>query len=120
MRHAPGMRMLAVVFESSATEQRPAVVYDDVTSLEIAGLRVPLQGNGSPAIDLRQTKDAWIRDGRSPREAPSLVNVTGSDSAKILVSGCDLLGSKPPVTPAADVAPATATLANNVVSRNSP
>jgi hypothetical protein len=41
--------------------------------------------------------------------------VTGSDSTGILVSGCDLLGAKQPVTIAADTPPASVTLANNIV-----
>jgi hypothetical protein len=44
-----------------------AMVCDDVTSLEIAGLRVALQRNASPVIDLRQIKDAWIRQSRAPK-----------------------------------------------------
>jgi polygalacturonase len=119
VRHAVGVRLHDVVFKSSATEQRPAVVCDDVTSLEIAGLRVATQGNGSPVIDLRQTKDAWIRDGRAPKDAPCLVSVRGGDSADIVVSGCDLLGAKQPVTVAADIAPAQVTLANNILRANS-
>jgi polygalacturonase len=118
VRHAVGIRMHNVKFKSLPTEERPAVVCDDVTSLEIAGLRVPSQGNGSPVVDLRQTKDAWIRDGRAPHDAPSFINVTGAESAEILVSGCDLLRATRPVTVAADVAAATVTVANNVLRAN--
>lgn len=118
VRHARGIRMRDVVFESLATEQRPAVVCDDVVSLEIAGLRVPLQGNESPVIDLRQTKNVWIRDGCTPSDAPSLVRVAGADSAEILVSGCDLLRAKQPVTMTEDAAPASVTLANNILRKN--
>ncbi len=118
VRHARGVRMHDVVFACSAAEERPAVVCDDVTSLEIAGLRVPRQGNGSPIIDLRQTKDAWIRDGRAPTDAPSLVRVIGADSAEILVSGCDLLRAEQPVTLVAGAAPSSVTLANNIMSKN--
>jgi polygalacturonase len=120
VRHARGVRMHNVVFESSATEQRPAVVCDDVKCLEISGLRVPLHGNWSPVIDLRQTRDAWIRDGRAPKEVPSLVSVTGGDSAEILVSGCDLRGAKQPVLIAADAQTESVTLSNNIASMNVP
>ncbi len=114
VRHANGIQMRDVVFKSSATEERPAVVCDDVTSLEIAGLRVAPQGNGSPVVNLRQTKDAWIRDNRAPKDAPSLISVEGSDSAGILVSGCDLLTAKQPAVLAVDVNPSSVTLANNI------
>jgi len=115
VRHAVGVRMHNVNFKSLPTEQRPAVVCDDVTSLEIAGLRVPSQGTGSPVIDLRQTKDAWIRDARAPSDTPSLVRVTGGDSEQILISGCDLLRANQPVTIGADAAPSSVTLANNIL-----
>ena len=118
VRHALGIRMKEVAFKSAAVEQRPAVVCDDVTSLEIAGLRVPRQGNASPVVDLRQTKDAWIRDGNAPADAPSLVSVAGSESANILLSGCDLRGATQPVAMAAELPLSTVTLANNILREN--
>ncbi len=114
VRHAVGIRMHDVLFKSSASEQRPAVVCDDVTSLEIAGLRVPLQGNGSTVIDLRKTREAWIRAGQAPADSPSLVSVSGAESADILLSGCDLRRAKQPVILASEVAPSSVTLANNI------
>lgn len=118
VRHARGIRMRDIVFEPSAIEQRPAVVCDGVASLEIAGLRVPLQGNGSPAVELRQTTDVWLRDCRAGSNSPSLANITGGDSARILVSGCDLLGANNAVTSGRDVKPGVVTLANNIGSEN--
>ena len=115
VRHARGIRMNNVVFESSATEQRPAVVCDDVTALEIAGLGVPRQGNGSPVIELRQTKDAWVRDARAGRGAPSLVHVRGAASAQILVSGCDLRDAAQPVTLASGATPGSVTVSGNIL-----
>jgi|ERR1039458_3287517 hypothetical protein len=97
-----------------------AVVCDDVKCLEISELRVPLNGNWSPVIDLRQTREAWTRDGRAPNEVPSLVSVTGGDSAKILVSGCDLRGAKQPVLIAADAQTESVTLSNNIGNMNVP
>jgi hypothetical protein len=118
VRHARGIRMRDVVFQSLAAEERPAVVCDGVSSLEIAGLRVPVEGNGSSVIDLRQTNDVWIRDGRAPKGSPSLVTVSGADSAEILVSGCDLLAANQAVILAANAAPNSITLANNTLSKN--
>ncbi len=115
VRHAIGVRMQSVTFRSLATEQRPAIVCDDVTSLEIAGLRVPSLGNASPVIDLRHTRDAWIRDSRAPLNAASLVHVTGEDSAEILVTGCDLRKATQPVTTGENAAPSSVTLANNIL-----
>ena len=115
VRHAVGVRMHNVNLKSLATEQRPALVCDDVTSLEVTGLRVSAQANGSPVIDLRQTRDAWVRDGRAPAGAPSLVSVRGANTENILISGCDLLKATQPVTIAADAVPSSVTLANNIV-----
>ncbi len=114
VRHAVGVRMHGVGFKSSASEGRPAVVCDDVRSLEIAGLRVPSAGNGSPVIDLRQTSEAWVRDGRAPSDAPSYVSVAGGQSTDVLLSGCDLRKAKEAVSVAAGVSPTAVTLANNV------
>jgi polygalacturonase len=118
VRHAKGIRMQNVVFESSPTEQRPAVVCDDVASLEIAGLRIPRQGNQSAAVELRQTRDAWIRDTRASNNAPSLLHVTGANSAQIVVSSCDLLGARQPVTMGLETSPDAVMLANNITREN--
>jgi hypothetical protein len=119
VRHARGIRMQNVAFESSATEQRPAVVCDDVASLDIAGLHVPLQGNQSSVVELRQTTDAWIRDVHAGSGAPSLLHVTGANSSRILVSGCDLLRAAQPVTLAGNAEPDSVTLANNITRETS-
>ena len=115
VRHAAGLRIRNVAFKSLATEERPAVVCDDVVALEIASLRVPVQGNGSAVIDLRQTSNVWISGGRAPGDAPSLVSVAGAESSDILLSGCDLRKAKQPVTVASEVPPSCVTLANNIV-----
>ena len=116
VRHAIGVRMQSVTFKALSTEERPAVVCDGVMSLEIAGLRVPSQGNASPVIDLRHTRDAWIRDTRAPVDAASLVHVTGEDSTQILVSGCDLRKTAQPVTTGENAASSSVTLANNILA----
>jgi Glycosyl hydrolases family 28 len=115
VRHANGIRMKDVVFESSAAEQRPAVVCDDVSSLEIAGLYVPKRGNGASTIELRQTRGAWLRDIRASNDTPSLVHVSGANSEGILVSSCDLLETAQPVTLASDTSPNSVMLANNIL-----
>ncbi len=115
VRHAKGIRMSDVVLEASSTEQRPAVVCDDVESVVIAGLLTPVYGHGAPVIDLRQTKDAWIRDSRSPEDASSLLSVTGSGSTDIVVSGCDLRQGKEPVIVATDVPSTSVILSNNIL-----
>ncbi len=120
VRHALGIRMNNVVFRSLPTEQRPAVVCDDVTVLEIAALRVAPQGNGSSVVDLRRTKNAWIRDGGAPADAPSLVNVAGVESADILLSGCDLRRAKQPVTFTAGAPASCVVLANNIHREGTP
>ena len=115
VRHAIGVRMHSINLRALATEQRPAVVCDDVTSLEIVGLRVPLQRNVSPVIDLRDTQDAWVRDSRAPLDAPSLVHVSGENSAQIVISSCDLQRATQPATTGGNATPASVKLANNIL-----
>lgn len=116
VRHANGIRMHHLNFKSLATEQRPAIVCDDVTSLEVAGLRVPPEGNKSPLIELRQTRDVWVREVRSPQDALSTVRVTGQASAQIVVSGCILPLTTTPVTMGPEVAPSSVSIAGNIPS----
>ena len=57
--------------------------------------------------------------GRAGSGAPSLVQVSGSDSARILISGSDLLGARQPVTLASDAAASSVILANNITRETS-
>jgi hypothetical protein len=114
IRHARGIRLRDVVFETAPGEQRPAIVCEDVKSLEIDRLRVPPKGNGSPVIDLRDTQVGWIAAGRAPFKSPSLVHVRGASSSEILISGCDLLGADRAVTMTGDVSPTSITLGDNL------
>jgi hypothetical protein len=115
-RHVRGVRLHNLEFGTVSTEQRPAVTCDDVSAAEIVGLRVPDRGTGSPVVDLRNSKDVWIRDGCAPARSPSFLHVTGPTSSNLLVSGCDLRGVEHPVSTSNGVPHGAISLANNIVA----
>jgi hypothetical protein len=54
-------------------------------------------------VKLIQTKDAWIDGCAAPAGTQSFLQVEGSGSANILLSGSDLRGAEKPVQTGADV-----------------
>ncbi len=116
-RHARGIRMRDVVLDASAKEERPAIYCDDVKDIEIVGLRVPARNTGSPVIEMQDTTNAWIRNGRAPADAPAYVSLKGSRTAEILLSENDLRGASTPLHLDAGVNRQSATVANTNVLR---
>jgi hypothetical protein len=102
-RHATGVRIRDVEFRGAAGETRPAIVCDDVKGLDVKGLRSTKVASSQPVVKLIQTKDAWIDGCAAPAGTQSFLQVEGSGSANILLSGSDLRGAEKPVQTGADV-----------------
>lgn len=108
-RHVRGLRLRDVVLGAGPNEARPAIICDDVKSLDVDGLRSASIVSSQPQIRLSDSQDAWIRNASAPEGAALLVEVRGTRSSGVLVSSCDLNRSALPVaavegTPAGGVA----------------
>ena len=102
-RHVQGLRLADLDFRAPASEQRPAILCDDVRQLQVSGLRsTPIQGQ-QPVVKLVQCKEAWISQSAAPPGSSTYLAAEGSQSASILLSGCDLRGAKRAVYAAGDV-----------------
>lgn len=99
LRHAEGIVLRNLHIESSQREERPTIFAEDVSRLEVDGLRVVTSAkNTSPAIYLRNTSDAWIRSGRCPAGAQSFLHLEGRACENIVLSGNDLRSVDQPVS----------------------
>lgn len=114
-RHVRGLRLRDVVLGVAAGEARPAIICDDVAHVEIAGLRSPKISSQEPAIRLIQSKNIWIRDAQAPEGARALVELAGSQTSGVLLSGCDLRHTETPVATSHDVPENAAALAGNIL-----
>ena len=96
-RHVKGLRMQAIEIDASSGEARPAIVCDDVKTLDIDGLRVAAVESGKPVIRLTQTRGALLRGCRAPAGTRTFLEVGGDQTERILLAASDVGAARQPV-----------------------
>jgi len=95
--HARGLTLNNVRFDLAGTDQRPAVVCDDVEDLEISGFKA----EGSPGIEslirLQQTRETFIHGSRALSDTETFLRVEGAGSRDIVLVGNNLRRADKPV-----------------------
>jgi hypothetical protein len=89
-RHVKGLAFDHIVLETHTPEHRPAVICDDVSDLEFSDSRVAASAESESAIRLQNVQRAWIRNSRAVGRSPTWVQVEGTESKEILLTGNDL------------------------------
>jgi len=85
-RHARGLTLNNVRFELAAKDMRPAVVCDDVESLEIAGLKATGDEKAESLLRLRATRGAFIHNCWPLNPLETFLRLEGSNTADITLS----------------------------------
>ncbi len=112
-RHARDVRVSCVDFRCGAPDARPAVVCDDVSRLTLDALGTPAPDGGGPVVRLRQVHGALVR-GCTPTEGTKVfLEVSGTDSKGISLSGNDFAGVGKPVACCDGAPPVSATEGGN-------
>ncbi len=90
VRHVDGLVLEGVDLGFDQTDERPAVVLDDVRRARVTGLRaMPATAGDEPLIWLRSVRDC-VLDGLRPRAGTRrLVRLSGEDSARIRLERSD-------------------------------
>jgi len=88
-RHVKGLQLKDLHFRAAAGEWRSTVLCDDVTHLTLSGLTTTPVAGGVPPLGLNGVHHAWVSAVAAPTGAQALLALQGSQSADILVSGCD-------------------------------
>jgi len=101
-RHVRGLRLRDLSLSSPAPQATPVLVCDDVKQVEISGLRATCPSQSASSVEFQNVQGAWIRDTQATAGAPSLLHASGSSSAGLLVTGCDLRGVREAITHSAD------------------
>jgi hypothetical protein len=89
-RHVKGLAFDHIVLETHTPEHRPAVICDDVSDLEFSDSKVAASAESESAIRLQNVQRAWIRNSRAVGRSPTWVQVEGTASKEILLTGNDL------------------------------
>jgi len=113
-RHVTGLRMRGLEFRAAAAEARPAMVCDDVKSLDVDGLRAAPVTSGQPVVKLIQTEGAFLRGCTAPRGTAAFLEVQGDRSARIALAASDLTMAKTPLSVHSGAAPSAVREVGNV------
>jgi hypothetical protein len=97
VRHARGIILDDVTFDTASPDLRPALVCDDVLDLELADFRAAATPGTDCMVRLRDTRGAFIHGCRLLNEVDTFLNLEGAASQEITLSGNDLHKAGMPV-----------------------
>lgn len=75
IRHATGLTLDGLEIDCSRVDNRAACVCDDVSNLDIKGLRVTNSGGTGPVVALENVRDAQIQDGTANMASSSFIQL---------------------------------------------
>jgi len=114
-RHVSGLRLHDVDLVAAPTEERPAVICDDVKNIEIAALKSRSITGDQPVVKLINTQGAWLRDCWAPR-SKAFLSVHGDKSTGVVLSNSNLAEAGKAVETGAEVAAETVRLSGNIAA----
>ena len=101
-RHVKNVRILNTQIGVERQDLRPALVCDDVEDLRVSDFET---ANSSPALLLRNTRNAWIESNRAPKDNEVYIRLEGKQTENLCLANNDLRRSKKPVDLGPEVAP---------------
>ena len=97
VRHVNRLRLCNLRLNAEASDVRPAIVCDDVHDLDISGLRATAPAQGQSVIALHESSDVFVHGSKAPKDTQTFVQVSGTSSTGIVLSGNDLSHAAQPV-----------------------
>ena len=92
-RHAKNLRFIDVEINFTEPDERPAIVCDDISGLELHKIKGISTGN-EPLIKCKDVKNVFIQSCIAPRGIETFLSISGLKSEHITLSGNDLSGAK--------------------------
>ena len=89
-RHVKGLKLRDVDFRLEKADERPALVCDDVKSVEIDGLRADVPGAGQPLVRLIEVHGALVRGCSVGPGTKAFLRVEGGKTERVTLVGNDL------------------------------
>jgi polygalacturonase len=93
-RHVSGLRLRGIEFSASPEEARPAIVCDDVQSLDVSGFRAAAVTSGQPVIRLQNTRSALLTGCTAPVGTKTFLEVAGDGSAEVTLEASQMSGAR--------------------------
>jgi polygalacturonase len=114
-RHVTDLRLRNLDLKSTAAEERPAIMCEDVKTLDIDGLRSRPTAGAEPVLKLLQTKQAFVHNCLAPAGTKIFLKVEGDQAAGIVLTGSNLMSADQAAQSGAEVPKDAVTVAGNVM-----
>jgi hypothetical protein len=114
-RHVQGLRVRGLDVHPAPTEARPLLAADDVSELEVEGLRGRTAPGASATVKLINCREVSLRGCTAPEAAGSFLDVEGQETKHVALLGSDLSGCELPAKIAASVPNGAVRLGGNVL-----
>jgi hypothetical protein len=119
-RHVDGLTLRDVEVRWADEDHRPVLVCDDVTDLQVIGLKGQLlPADRLPLVTLHDVTDATFRGCQPPADARTFLQLTGATD-RINVISCDLTRVRPAYTSGPDVPKNAVRFAGNIRPGSTP
>jgi hypothetical protein len=93
-RHVTGLQLRNIEFRSAPQEARPAIVCEDVKSLDIDGLRAMPTVGIEPMVKLIQTRQALLSHCSAAVGAKTFLEAQGDQTEAVFLTSCNLYGAE--------------------------
>ncbi|MBI4875945.1 MAG: glycoside hydrolase family 28 protein [Acidobacteria bacterium] len=96
-RHVKDLRLRGLEFGAAPGESRPALICDDVQSLDLDGFRAASVSSNQPVVKLIQTRRAFLRGCVAPAGTKTFLEVQGDRTERVTVAASDLSAAAQPI-----------------------
>jgi hypothetical protein len=96
VRHAETLFLDNVHFHLAQPDARPAVVFDRVDDLDLRAFTAAPPSDDEPVLSLRDVRRCLMQGLRAQPGTRTLCKLTGAQTARIMVLGCDLTDAATP------------------------
>lgn len=118
VRHAEGLTLTNVQVRCDSADARPAMMFDDVKSLDVDGFRAETGSASGPVIVMNNVVDALVRGSRPPY-AGTFLRLSGDLTGEIKLLGNDFTHVRQPIE-YQGVSKSAVTEVGNVMSGENP
>lgn len=95
LRHAEGLSLSNIRIFTAAPDQRPALISDDVSGLDLDNLQLESAAASAPVLWLHNTRDAFLRNTRAP-QSETFLRLSGPNTAHVTALSNDLTRARRP------------------------
>ena len=89
VRHVEGLTLNDIRLSNEGEDERPALVCDDVSGLAIDGFQADPPSGKAQVAGFVNVRNAFIHGARSLPGTELFLSVTGTDTGKVALKGCD-------------------------------